>query len=89
MPEQQEIDPQIIEQTRREIGRLISEIEALAIQELDPASFYAEVSKRVTQALASQATALWMRTPTGNLQLQFQVNLQAVGLAAEGNASPA
>jgi hypothetical protein len=35
----------------------------------------------VLTALAAPAGAVWMRTPQGNLQLQYQVNLQNLGLS--------
>jgi multidrug efflux pump subunit AcrA (membrane-fusion protein) len=70
-----QIDPRLVDQTRREIGRLVSEIEHLASSDVSPAEFYAETMRRVYTALAARAVALWIRTPQGNLQLQFQVNL--------------
>lgn len=75
-----QVDPRLVDQTRKEITRIIAEIEQLANQELGPAEFYAECMRRVYTALAARAVALWMRTPQGNLQLQFQVNLPQLGL---------
>lgn len=75
-----QVDPRLVDQTRKEISRLISEIEHFANQELAPAEFYAECMRRVYTALAARAVALWMRTPQGNLQLQFQVNVPQLGL---------
>jgi multidrug efflux pump subunit AcrA (membrane-fusion protein) len=69
------IDPRLVDQTRREIGRLVSEIEHLAGSDVSPAEFYAETMRRVYTALAARSVALWIRTHQGNLQLQFQVNL--------------
>lgn len=79
MPEQ-EVDPQLIEQTRREINRLVAEVESLAGSDLSPDEFYAEFCRRLFGGLAAQALALWMKTPNGNLQVRFQINLQQVGL---------
>lgn len=75
-----QIDPRLVDQTRREIARLASEIEHLAGSDIPPADFYAESMRRVYTALAARAVALWMRTPQGNLQLQFQVNVPQLGL---------
>jgi hypothetical protein len=36
--------------------------------------------KRLLESLAAPAGAVWTRTPQGNLQLQFQVNLKEVGV---------
>src|SRR5688572_20237717 len=79
MPEQ-EVDPQVLEQTRREINRLVAEVEILAGQDLPPGEFYAEFCRRLYGGLSASALALWMRTPHGNLQCQFQINLQSIGL---------
>ena len=73
-------DPRLVDQTRREIGRLVSEIEQLANSNTAPNEFYAETMRRVYTALAARAVALWTRTPQGNLQLQFQVNLPQLGI---------
>jgi hypothetical protein len=81
MPEQQ-IDPRLLDQTRREITKILQEIGELAEQDIAAAEFYAEYLRRVAAALAARSTALWMRTPQGNLQLQYQLNLQAIGLDA-------
>lgn len=83
MPEQ-EIDPQLIDRTRREIGKLVTEIENLANQDIPPVEFFAEYLRRISSALAARATALWMMSQQGNLQIQFQINLQGVGFPTEG-----
>src|SRR5262249_27715178 len=48
--------------------------------DVPPATFYGEMLKRLLESLAAPAGAVWTRTPQGNLQLQFQVNLREVGL---------
>lgn len=79
-------DPQTIEQTRRQIQRLFEEVARLSDLDVNPSDFFGEFLKRVLSALAAPAGAVWMRTPQGNLQLQYQVNLQQVGL---GNSEEA
>jgi hypothetical protein len=69
-----------IEETRRQIQRLFEEVARLSELDLLPADYFGEFLKRVLTALAAPAGAVWMRTPQGNLQLQFQVNLQNLGL---------
>lgn len=79
----QQVDQQLIDQTRREISKLVAEIEELANRDIAPGDFYAEYLRRISTALAARASALWMRVgDAGNLQLQFQVNLQGTGLEA-------
>lgn len=82
MPPEQQIDQQLIDQTKREIGRLVTEIEYLANQDIAESDFYAEYLRRIVQALAAQAAALWVKTPTGGLKLEFQINLHSVGIEA-------
>lgn len=74
------VDVNTIEQTRRQIQRLFEEVSRLSELDLPPADYFGEFLKRVLTALAAPAGAVWMRTPQGNLQLQFQVNLQQLGL---------
>lgn len=79
MPEKQ-LQAQLIEQTRREINRLVQEIEQLAAQNIDESEFYAQYLRRVLAVLAAQAAVIWLKTPQGNLQLRYQINLQQMGL---------
>jgi hypothetical protein len=74
------VDVSTIEQTRRQIQRLFEEVARLSELDLVPADYFGEFLKRVLTALAAPAGAVWMRTPQGNLQLQYQVNLQQLGL---------
>src|SRR5262245_1980718 len=80
------IDPRMLEETRRHINRLIEEVGRLSESELGPPEYYAEVLKRVLSAMAAPAGAVWTKTPQGNLQLAFQVNLREVGLDRDEDA---
>ncbi len=51
----------------------------LSKAELAPADFYGELLKRVLTALVAPAGAVWVKTPEGNLQLQYQINAAQVG----------
>jgi hypothetical protein len=77
---QQQVDYNLIEQTRKHINRLVEEIARLSEQEMAPADYYHEFLQRVQQALAATAGAVWAFTPQGHLQLQFQANLRQVGI---------
>jgi hypothetical protein len=72
--------PQAIEQERRRIGRHLDEVGRLAESEAPPQTFFGEMLKRLLDALAAPAGAVWMFTSNGNLQLQFHVNMAQVGL---------
>jgi multidrug efflux pump subunit AcrA (membrane-fusion protein) len=74
------IDINLIEQTRRQINRLVEEVARLSEQDLAPTDYYGEFLQRVLAAVAAPAGAVWLRTPQGHLQLQYQVNLRDVGL---------
>src|SRR5262249_48889492 len=74
------IDVNLIEQARRQINRLAEEIAHLSEQDLPPAEYYGEFLQRVLAAIAAPAGAVWLKTPQGNLQLQYQVNMAQVGL---------
>lgn len=77
-------DPQtnvnLIEETRKQINRLFEEVARLAEMDLAPTDFYGEFLKRVLQALAAPAGAVWGRTAQGNLQLQYAIGMREVGL---------
>ena len=75
-----QVDMQVIEQERRKLSRRLDEVARLCEADVPPATFYGEMLKRLLESLAAPADALWTRTPQGNLQLQFQVNLREVGL---------
>jgi hypothetical protein len=87
-PESQ-VNPNAVEETRRQINRLFEEVARLAEMDLPPNEFYAEFLKRLLMALGAPAGAVWGRTAQGNLQLQFQINMRQVGYDAtdEGRES--
>jgi hypothetical protein len=78
-PEPQ-VDPRTIEQTRQQINRLRDEVARLSESDIEPGNYYGEFLMRVLTALAAPAGAIWLRTSQGNLQLQYQIQMQIVGL---------
>ena len=74
----------LVEEARRHLGLLFNEIAQLSEQDLAPPDYYAEFLKRVLMALGAPAGAVWVRTPQGHLQLQYQINLRQVNLDQEG-----
>jgi hypothetical protein len=75
-----DIDPRQIEEARRQINRLAEEIAQLSEMELAPAEYYDGFLQRLLTAIAAPAGAVWVRTPQGNLQLQYQIRMSEVGL---------
>ncbi len=70
---------QVIDQERRRIGRHLDDIARMAETDVPPTTFYGEVLKRLLDALAAPAGAVWLRTIPGTPQLHYQVNLNQVG----------
>ncbi len=79
VPEPQ-IDPNQVEQARRQVRRLAEEIAQLSEMELSPPEYYGEFLQRLMTAIAAPAGAIWIKTPQGNLQIQYQINMRQVGL---------
>jgi len=71
---------QVIEQERRRLSQRLDEVARLCEGTLPPGSFYGELLQRLLESLAAVAGSVWIRTPQGNLQQQFQVNMQQAGL---------
>jgi hypothetical protein len=74
MPEPM-IDAQRIDHARKEIGRIVGEIERLADHDFQPSEFYVELVRRVHVATASEASALWVANAQGTLVPAAQVRL--------------
>ncbi len=75
-----QVDVNLIEQTRKQINRLVEEVARLSEADLAPSDYYGEFLQRVLTAVAAPAGAVWVRTTQGHLQLQYQINLRQVGL---------
>ena len=74
------VDPRLIEQARKQVNQLAQEIAQLSEQDLDPGEYYGEFLQRLLAAMAAPSGAIWIRTPQGNLQLQYQIRMREVGL---------
>ena len=64
----------------REIERLVDELSQLAAQQPDRSDFYHQLLPRSIQLLAADGGAVWLFDEAGRLQLEYQVNLQGLGL---------
>ncbi len=53
---------QVIDQERRRIGRHLDDVARMAETDVPPSTFYGEVLKRLLDALAAPAGAVWLRT---------------------------
>ena len=76
-------DEHLVEQTKQQIRGLVREIAKLAKSDVSTTDFYEGFLGRVISALAAEGGALWMIDDEQRLQLQYQINLQATGLAED------
>lgn len=72
------VDP--VEEKRQQINQLIEEISRLAESNQSPTEFGQEFLQRILLALATNIGAIWLRTPQGNLQQQYQIGFADVNL---------
>ncbi len=79
-PDPRTANQQMIEQERRRLSQRLEHIARLSESGVPPNTFYQEMMQNLLEALAAVGGAVWIRTPQGNLQQQFQVNLQQFGL---------
>ena len=77
---------QVIEQERRRLSQRLDEVARLCESGVAPAAFYGELLQRLLESLAAVAGCVWIRTAQGNLQQQFQINMQQLGLDASEEA---
>ena len=77
-------DPQgtmeLIEKTNQEINLMVEEIAHLSEKDMVPADYFGEFLKNILTVLVAPAGAVWLRTPQGHLQLQYQINMGQIGL---------
>src|SRR5579871_6627288 len=74
-------DPELIDQTRQQLRKLVAEIEGLSRSEISQNEFYEGFLHRVVAALAAIGGAIWTRDESGRLKLSYQMNLQQTRLA--------
>jgi hypothetical protein len=71
---------QVIEQERRRLSQRLDEVARLCESSVASTTFYGELLQRLVESLAAVAGSVWLRTAQGNLQQQYQINMQQVGL---------
>ncbi|HEU5118876.1 MAG TPA: secretion protein HlyD, partial [Isosphaeraceae bacterium] len=74
------IDPGLLEQTKNQIRKLVTEIAELAESDIQPPDFNVEFLNRVIAAVAASGGALWMIDPRNALRMVHQVEFQQTGL---------
>src|SRR5262245_15591213 len=84
----QSSNAQVIEQERRRLSQRLDEVARLCESGMPGPMFYGEMLGRLLESLAAIAGCVWLRTPQGHLQQQFQINMQQIALG-EDEATPA
>src|SRR4051812_48159759 len=81
MSTEQSVDPELVEQTKQQIRNLVREIAQIAKSDIGPQEFYDAVLNRIVAALAAVGGAVWTITESGQLALEYQINLRETRLA--------
>jgi hypothetical protein len=83
----EDVDPQLVDQTKNQIRNLVQEIADLAKTECSVEDFYEGFLTRTTSALASIGGAVWVRESDNDpLKLQYHINLKKTKLAKDKKA---
>lgn len=80
MSTEQSVDPELVEQTKQQIRNLVREIAQISKSGVGPQEFYDGVLNRVVTALAAVGGAIWTVTESGQLALEYQINLRETRL---------
>lgn len=78
------VNPEAVEQTKRQIRGLVEEISALAKQDLRPEEFHTGFLNRIVEALAAVGGAVWMLGEGNQFRLTYQINLRRASLDEDG-----
>jgi hypothetical protein len=70
----------LLEETRKRINQLVAQIARDSESDMAPGDYYGQFLQHVLDAVAAPAGAVWIKTPQGNLQLQFQIKMQMAGI---------
>src|SRR4029079_6272309 len=81
MSTEQSVDPELVEQTKQQIRNLVREIAQIAKSDIAPQEFYDAVLNRIVAALAAVGGAVWTVSESGQLALEYQINLRETRLA--------
>jgi multidrug efflux pump subunit AcrA (membrane-fusion protein)/transcriptional regulator with GAF, ATPase, and Fis domain len=80
MSTEQSVDPELVEQTKQQIRNLVREIAQISKSEVAPGDFYDAVLSRIVTALAAVGGAVWTVADTGQLRLEYEINLRETRL---------
>ncbi len=75
-------DPELVDQTRKQLRVLVHEIEGLTRSDVSPGEFYAAFLNRLVEALQAVGGAVWTVDESGQWKLGYQINLEQAKLGA-------
>ncbi|MGC4004856.1 MAG: hypothetical protein QM811_17765 [Pirellulales bacterium] len=76
-------DAEAADQMRQQIRVIVREIETIARADIPPAEFYEGFLGRVVSAMAAEGGAVWTIGEGNRLELAYQINIRATGLAED------
>ncbi|MCA9245537.1 MAG: HlyD family efflux transporter periplasmic adaptor subunit [Planctomycetales bacterium] len=85
MSDSSSVNPQELEQTKRQIRSLVEEIAALSKKKVGADEYYPEFLNRVVEALAAIGGAVWLLGEGNQLKLAYQINLKRASLDEPGD----
>ncbi len=74
------IKPELLEQTKVQIRKLVAEIAELAESDIQPQEFHVEFLNRAVAAVAAAGGALWLADNSGQVRIQTQIEFRQTGL---------
>jgi multidrug efflux pump subunit AcrA (membrane-fusion protein) len=75
MSSTEQVDPEVVAETRQQIRGLVDEIAGLARSDVSAQEFYTGFLDRVLGAIGAIGGAVWVVSEAGPLELAYQVNL--------------
>ena len=82
----EQVDPQLVEETKQQIRDLVNEIADLARSEVSPEEFYNKFLTRVVAALAAEGGAVWTTGDGNRIELAYQIDFVKTNLADDKEA---
>ncbi len=80
-------DPDDVENTKRQIRKLVNEISEISKTDVDAAEYYPAVLHRIIQALAARGGAIWLVDSDSGMKLASHIQYEPSLLTAESDDS--
>ncbi len=80
-------DPDDVENTKRQIRKLVNEISEISKTDVDAAEYYPAVLHRIIQSLAARGGAIWLVDSDSGMKLASHIQYEPSLLTAESDDS--